>query len=259
MAPVEKQDFWAENVQFFSAWILQQKTSKSHLMITFLNARLPFFPFLLRLLWLIVTCKGSCKNRSYDTPLLDTSSPPSDISSPSPDCHLISVSPSSPVFLLLVLHLSPSDYIGSHPQNTRMQTHKYKPTHTKLQTHKHKYSILVHILIWMEMNTIHNAMAIIHWDMTNMNKSLFIPCWHCLQNSSTPKWLHSCGVPGEPRRMCPHNTKIRSRNSPSLNSEPPTHPPRVPPYPPWHILSSSESSWAIIIIRSGQPAVKLDL
>ena len=43
----------------------------------------------------------------------------------------------------------------------------------------------------------------------------FIPTsWHCLQNSSSLKWLHSCGVPGEPRRMCPHNTKIRSRNSP---------------------------------------------
>ena len=78
----------------------------------------------------------------------------------------------------------------------------------------------------MEMNTIHNAMAIIHWDMTNMKKSLFIPCWHCLQNSSTPKWLHSCGVPGEPRRMCPHNTKIRSRNSLPLSTPnpPPTHP-----------------------------------
>ena len=43
----------------------------------------------------------------------------------------------------------------------------------------------------------------------------FIPTsWHCLQNSSSLKWLHSCGVPGEARRMCPHNTKIRSRNSP---------------------------------------------
>ena len=51
----------------------------------------------------------------------------------SPDCHLISVSPSSPVFLLLVLHLSPSDYIGSHPQNTRMQTPKYKSTVTNTQ------------------------------------------------------------------------------------------------------------------------------
>ena len=49
----------------------------------------------------------------------------------------------------------------------------------------------------------------------------FIPTsWHCLQNSSSLKWLHSCGVPGEPRRMCPHNTKIRSRNSPQPISTP---------------------------------------
>ena len=74
-----------------------------------------------------------CKSDLMTPPLLDTSSPPSDISSPSPDCHLISVSPSSPVFLLLVLHLSPSDYIGSHPQNTRMQTPKYKSTVTNTQ------------------------------------------------------------------------------------------------------------------------------
>ena len=45
--------------------------------------------------------------------------------------------------------------------------------------------------------------------------------WHCVQNSSSPKWLHSCGVPGEPRRMCPHNTEIRSRNSPNSPFTPP--------------------------------------
>ena len=151
----------------------------------------------------------------------------------SPDCHLISVSPSSPVFLLLVLHLS---LTHSHHRFTNSNTpeDKYKCKLPKIQI---KMQILIHvslsqITVWYV--TASRSIPIQLFSFLRLKSNLnfhpilseshkksktkmdtFIPTsWHCLQNSSSLKWLHSCGVPGEPRRMCPHNTKIRSRNSP---------------------------------------------